>query len=205
MAGRDIAFTGYYQPDCAEADLVYWAKMPTWNSDVAAAILLGLNPEAFHGMGSLSYRLPSGASDKYFSLRKFTQSAALNKQLKGRGTPANWLELALRFDIPVPSLLIQEIPKWAEKHITAPEPPAPPAPPTSPAPASDVAPRERESMLKIIIGIAVEKYRYDPKAPRSAAVKAMEADLERAGVRVIDDTIRRYLREGAEFLPPREV
>lgn len=64
-----------------------------------------------------------------------------------------------------------------------------------------VGTRERESMVKLIIGMAAAGYSYNHKATRSAVPGEIEADLARLGIGLDGDTIRKYLREGAEHLP----
>lgn len=67
-----------------------------------------------------------------------------------------------------------------------------------------VATRERESLLKLVIGMAVGGYGFDPKASRSPIPAQIASDLQTRGLSMTDDTIRKYLREGAELLPPSE-
>lgn len=64
--------------------------------------------------------------------------------------------------------------------------------------------RERDSLLKLFVGMAVEQYGFDPKAIRSPVAMQIASDVARAGLSITDDTIRKYLREGAELLPPPE-
>jgi hypothetical protein len=64
------------------------------------------------------------------------------------------------------------------------------------------ATRERESMLKLIIGLACGVYGYDPGAARNTATGEIKRDLERIGLAIDDDTIRKYLREGADLVDP---
>jgi hypothetical protein len=64
--------------------------------------------------------------------------------------------------------------------------------------------KERESVLRLIIGMAIGGYGYDPKASRSKEVSIIASDLTRAGVPLTDDTVRKWLREAAELLPPAE-
>jgi hypothetical protein len=64
--------------------------------------------------------------------------------------------------------------------------------------------RERESLLRLVIGMAVEAYRYDPKQKRSDKISEIASDLEKAGVVLDVDTVRKWLREAGELLPPRE-
>jgi hypothetical protein len=63
--------------------------------------------------------------------------------------------------------------------------------------------RERESLLKLVIGMAIAGYRYDPKAERSPEVTEIANDLALAGVSLDADTVRKWLRAAAELLPPK--
>jgi hypothetical protein len=59
-------------------------------------------------------------------------------------------------------------------------------------------------MLKLIIGMAIKGYVYDPKAGRSGTVREIADDLRRAGLALDEDTIRKYLSEAKELLPGPE-
>jgi hypothetical protein len=61
--------------------------------------------------------------------------------------------------------------------------------------------RERATAFKLIIGMAVGGYCYDPKAKRSVKVSEIVHDLDSAGVSLDDDTVRKWLREAADLLP----
>ena len=61
--------------------------------------------------------------------------------------------------------------------------------------------KERESLLKIIIGMARGGYVYDPKLNRSAVPQEIASDLAKHGVPLDVDTVRKWLKEAAEFLP----
>lgn len=64
--------------------------------------------------------------------------------------------------------------------------------------------RERDTLLKLIIGMAVEQYGYDPKAKRNEATAHIRSDLESCGISMDADTILNKLREASELLPPQE-
>jgi len=68
----------------------------------------------------------------------------------------------------------------------------------------DIGLREKETLLKLVIGFAVSAYAYDPKSARNAKLSEMSSDLARAGVALDEDTIRKWLKAGAEILPPPE-
>ena len=61
---------------------------------------------------------------------------------------------------------------------------------------------ERKSMLKLIIGMAVDAYDYDPKARNSATggKNGIKVKLAAHGISIDDDTIRKYLTEAKELL-----
>jgi hypothetical protein len=61
--------------------------------------------------------------------------------------------------------------------------------------------KERDSLLKIAIGLAVRGYGYDPAENRSPAVNQMIDDMADAGISLSVDTLRKFLRAGSEFLP----
>jgi hypothetical protein len=64
--------------------------------------------------------------------------------------------------------------------------------------------RERESLLKLVIGLAIGGYGYDPKAARSDKTTEIAGDLAEQGVALDEDTVRKWLRLAAELLPKRE-
>lgn len=63
-------------------------------------------------------------------------------------------------------------------------------------------PKERDSALKLIIGMAISGYRYDPKANRNEATRDIANDLDNLGIALDPDTVRKWLREAADLLPP---
>lgn len=64
--------------------------------------------------------------------------------------------------------------------------------------------RERSSCLKLIIGMGVKKYRYDAAAARSATATNIADDMHNLGIDIDVDTVRKWLKEAAEELPPAE-
>lgn len=57
------------------------------------------------------------------------------------------------------------------------------------------------SMLQLIIGMAMGRYRYDPTEKKSSAVAAIAKDLELCGISLDEDTVRAYLKKAAAHLP----
>jgi hypothetical protein len=70
----------------------------------------------------------------------------------------------------------------------------------NPAPEKPLKTRERDTLLKLLIGMAVKGYRYNPKASKNPAVSDIASDLEQLGIALSDDTIRKWLGEAAQLL-----
>jgi hypothetical protein len=68
------------------------------------------------------------------------------------------------------------------------------------APNDTLSTKERHSLLKLVIGMAIVGYKFDPKAQRNQATADIASDLERLGIPLDPDTVRAYLREAAELL-----
>ncbi len=212
---------GTHQPDTTLADFRFWAKMTYWTVKDASALLIGLNPQkAKRDILDFNHFAPYSA--RFYSLQDLANRAYENKQLTWPLTPARWVEWAKRMDIAVDPELESESLKWdAANSVSA---------SVEAARIKDLeaklalatkeiheckdrdakvekalGTRERETVLKIIIAMAVKGYSYDPKTQRSDKIKDIENDTDACGVRVTDDTIRRYLREAAALLPPTEL
>jgi hypothetical protein len=76
--------------------------------------------------------------------------------------------------------------------------------PAESARAKDISTRERDSLLKLIIGMAIGGYGYDPSQRRSEKVSEIAADLDRAGVGLDVDTVRKWIKEASDLLPSKE-
>jgi hypothetical protein len=71
----------------------------------------------------------------------------------------------------------------------------------APPPERGLSGKERESVLKLVIGMAVKGYTFNPTAARSTAVSEITSDLAELGLSISDDTVRKWLKEAAELLP----
>lgn len=68
-----------------------------------------------------------------------------------------------------------------------------------PAPA-DLSTRERDTCRKLIIGMAVKGYGFDPKALRSSTSKEIASDIHNLGLAIDEDTVRKWLHSSADLL-----
>jgi DNA repair ATPase RecN len=65
----------------------------------------------------------------------------------------------------------------------------------------DLSTRERSTVKRLIIGMAIRGYKYNPKADRNLATKEIADDLELLGISLDVDTVRKWLKESTEELP----
>lgn len=65
----------------------------------------------------------------------------------------------------------------------------------------DLDGRKKKSLQKIILAIAINKYRFDPRKMKSSAPKNIESATAECGLLVTDETIRSHLREAVECFP----
>lgn len=94
----------------------------------------------------------------------------------------------------------------ATEHIAlreAAQPVIPPPPEEVPPSARDadrpLKTRERDTLLRIIYGMAIAApYNFDPAAKRGEAAATIASATAAAGCRVDDDTVRKYLKQAAE-------
>ncbi len=61
---------------------------------------------------------------------------------------------------------------------------------------------ERNTLLKLVIGMAVKGYSHDPAASKSTAPKEIADDLAGLGITITDDTVRKYLKQAADAVLP---
>ena len=73
--------------------------------------------------------------------------------------------------------------------------------PVAAEPTKPQSPVERQNMLKLIYGMAVRGFGYNPEDKRSTIVPELVGDLALEGLPLSDDTIRRYLKEARDHLP----
>lgn len=61
---------------------------------------------------------------------------------------------------------------------------------------------ERATLLKLVIGMAMKGYRYNPEALKSTATKEIADDLAALGMTLTDDTVRKYLKQAVDNVLP---
>lgn len=65
--------------------------------------------------------------------------------------------------------------------------------------------RERNSLLKLVLGLAIKGYRFNPEQARNSATAEIRSDLEELGIRMDDATILKYLTEARNVVDVADV
>ena len=63
------------------------------------------------------------------------------------------------------------------------------------------SPKTATSLLKLVIAMAIDGYGYDPEQRKSPVTKEIVEATQKAGIPLDSDTVRKYLKAGAELLP----
>lgn len=61
--------------------------------------------------------------------------------------------------------------------------------------------KSTESILKIIITMAIDGYGYDPNQTKSPTATEIQKASERLGISIDVDTVRKWLKKSVDFLP----
>jgi hypothetical protein len=175
----------YFSRPEATANFPIWCALEQWNIDEATALLLGKDP--------LKVGWSNVSKIDEFSIFKTTYGDLRNRLLRasqdGRfSDPDKWINFV----------------KWA--HDVGLELPAGlnTTPINSIAQDPDVPTgKRRSSMLKMILGMALEKYEYDPNAGKSTATTRIVDDLTMHELSIDPQTVLAILRDAVELLDPK--
>jgi hypothetical protein len=205
----------FYNQPIANADYDLWSKMSYWTVDEFTALSCGKDPNLVN-WGSLEILSESSQfAWNYKTRRDLVLRAQEAGHLPTRVTPHVFLRWAAdRMEIPV------ELQSYVSAQSALPEFLQPNESPDDPVVLkmkiaeqqqliadlradlnkSNMAPRERSSLVKLVATMAIKKYGYCPGKPTNAA-KSIEEDTTSLGVRVGQTTILKYIREGLEDIP----
>ncbi|MBG1231808.1 hypothetical protein [Aestuariivirga litoralis] len=207
------------------ANLVHWCRQDYWNYDEAAALSLGKDPEKLI-FDKAVYQQQASALAKEFVARRETAFRAVQAGGIGRtSSPQNWLKWPDSKEFVVPDKLRELVAKQGmlSKHVSQ-------SPPSQPSPTiaevaqlraqnedltqklaealkqleqakKDMPVKARVSLLKIVLGLAISELGYDPKAAKSPTAQEIVNLLNRAGIEIEADTVRKYLTEAADTVP----
>lgn len=170
--------------------------MQNWSLDEAVALSIGFEPcgDIFEGQDGKPVQVDVV---EFYTKRKeliqdnFTWSGMSGPRKNRVGQIVRWFD-AVELDVPEPLIA------FADKyHGLGLGKSAPISKGTSP---KSMDPRERSSMLRLIISLAIYGYAYNPQARRSEIPRDIESDLHKLGLSLSIDTIRSLLKEASALI-----
>ena len=197
-----------FPPEAQLANYRYWATCPYWYRHEAVSLALGLEPEALSSVSIFNSekqvlaipqsRMTAGhklilaylSYDRHVT-RRFGLMGYDGMYLQVR--PQDFLNWMRQVGLPIPGSMAEVIEGTSSEDDK---------PPTTSSGDESLGTRERDSLLKLVIGMAIAGYRYDPKSSRGPATTEIVNDLAKLGIPLDPDTVRKYLREARELLPP---
>jgi hypothetical protein len=165
----------FNRPDAA-ADFRYWCHLERWSVDETAALLLGKNPEKVSSSSLYSTSHGSPFRRAFQELKAKLSRAVDDGKLQKRDTPSNFFGWAERIGVPVPPELSARLEAGGDISIEG---------------------RERTSLHKLVIGMAVKFYGYDPSEPKSPVPSKIANDLAAFELDLTPETVRKYLRDAS--------
>jgi hypothetical protein len=188
----------FHQPNAA-ADFQYWGWLPLWTLEEAIALTCGKDPAVVTWAEVEHYVGASPFATRFCNLRRFVLRAREAGQLTDPVPPEVYVVWAKAKGILLPTKLKTSIAagqhegdrKGRNKQITA------SGTNFEGREAADKAlgTKERNTFLKLVIGMAIRGYGFDPHAAKSPKTKEIADDLEALNIPLDQDTIRAKLGE----------
>ncbi|WP_091769939.1 hypothetical protein [Maricaulis salignorans] len=197
----------------------FYSKAAYWTVDECCALLVARHPRKVDLKAIQSHGRTSQIARQFLDLHDLVTRAVSMNQLAHRNLPGFFLAWADRNRLPIPDGLASavqnhgvQVADWKtyydkrgeviaglQARISQLENGSPPEA-VDPM-AKPLDPRERASLLKMVLGLAMAIYGHDPRQTRMKSVSEIKSELDRVGITMSDDTIRRYLREANEYAP----
>jgi hypothetical protein len=186
------------------ADTEHWSKAAFLTMDEVFWLSVGLSPEA-QFVQAIAPENRGGLHNNlvvdYLRQRMMLFKRALDPDgYERRFAPEQILDWIERVELDVhpsfPTMLRVMISRTAVAVLEGPSKPA-----TKEVITEKAESRERISMAKLIVAMAIQEYGYDPTGKRSPIPKELHDLTAMLGIEVTDDTIRKYLKLGARYLP----
>lgn len=193
-------FAGGFGVKGMEADFGHWVRMESWSLIEATAVSIGIEPK--NNLSGVDLFRTTGAEcfEFYTKRRDLLRSKffQFGDKTMLKPKPANVMHWMMDIKLEVPLKLYQTY-----SDVFFPNEPEKDSGSYELEPQKLMEARERVSLLRLVIGMAVGGYGYDPKSKRSPIPNQIRDDLVKLGLDLHQDTIRRYLNEATNILPKK--
>lgn len=192
-----------FEGDASLADFDYWSKAAYYTLDEALWLSVGLQPtDRFDAriLHSAGQRKTVDAASKFLIKRRELFVRELQSgSITRKQTSATLFEWIQRVDLEVHPGFKRMLEKTLERSSKALVQNESNSANTDEYKGKFEA-REKVSLSKMLLAIAITEYGYDPEARRSPIPKEMQDLAAQLGLEISQDTIRQYLQMGAKYL-----
>lgn len=181
------------------ANFEYWAKMPHFSVQEMTCICSGLEPGSFdfNDLMRTAEKDPAKApaalaflhSQKVLLTRKFSPYSYQESI-----DPIKFLDWCEQVEFSAHPELLRLLRQY---HI----PKSKPGKPQEPVAVAVPHQREVDTIAQIFTALAIRELGYDPTQPRSPIPSEISDMAAHLGLKGTDETVRKYLKLGASFLP----
>lgn len=172
----------YFSRSDSDANFRSWCALKNWTIDEATALLLGKDPSRVTWEGLQQLTFSSIFVREYQKLRIQLLRASADGKFADGDAPAKFVQWARDTEIPVPGGLNVQARNSDEKSVDA------------------LSTRERNSVVKLIAGMAIKGYGYNPTNKKNAATQEIADHLVELGLDLSVDTVRDYIKEGVQLI-----
>jgi hypothetical protein len=207
----------------ATPDYLHWGRAAFWRHDEAVALALGKSPDIVTWENVKPFVRVSRFAAEYQRLHDLAERAQYMGQLQRLMIPRDFLAWAKAIGLSCPAQLVDavttvdsQMADWKSLYeeavanveaLTAErdavkaqleQKHSEPSPEKSRKPLNV---RERETLLKLIISMAIGGYGHDPTAKRTDTARDIVGDLAKNELSLDEDTVRNWLKKAREVLP----
>lgn len=189
---RPFWYAGGFETEEHKADFEHWLRMKWWDLAQATALSIGFEPRHEITFDPLGMKVHHPARSFYEKRRDLIRN---NFQTQ-HGCfihPIKFCEWAVSSKLPVHIDLLEAANVILETKFALPD--------RRTRRTNKLENRERVALLKLVIGMAVKGYSFDPSAKRSRTPQEICDDLALLGLTLDVKTIRKYLAEGTRLIP----
>lgn len=195
---RPSWFAGGFGHSDHVAEFDHWARMPRFSVEELTCLSVGIEPSNFtkKDLAELhKTNAPLASRPVQFLLRRYE---LLQRQFDpyARNLPAypkDFLGWSVRTEFEAHPEFLALLRKYHPAEVE-------PEPATNQA--SKTGKREIDMMAQLLAAIAIEEYGWRPSGARSPIPSQISEIMAGLGLQAIPETVLKYLRHGAGFLPP---
>jgi hypothetical protein len=198
-------------------DYKYWSVMARWNLEWLAALSLDHDPNNVSLESVQSNDCPQELRDTYLRRHAVIENHKLAGRFQWPVDPVDFLSWLESNGFGCPPALEKEveaqrgvIADWKHQRdvlqakVTTLEATLAACTVTAKCNEKPLQSNERASLQALVIAMAVSRYHYNPKAKRSDAPNKIWNDVTKLGLKLGDDTVRKYLNESSKMLEGAE-